>query len=543
MSRVFAAESAVAGLRLAVVAFNSILYAFFLDHTGTRPLPAFGIIALANVYAVGVFVFEPYRRYPVLLSSYFTTLLDAVFISVWLWATGGFGSPFYILWHLSVTAVAFRFGLRPAIMATLVYTASYAGVLALEGDLVANLVPFTLRMGYVLLIALLAGLMTREVDAQTRAKDEFRQLAEELHESKEKARLLSDVAFEGIALHESGRIVEANPAFARMFGWTPDAIVGRHAAELVDPVSLPLLAERLKNPVDGPYEILARRADGSTFLARIMARSVTHGGRTLRVVAVQDVGAQRRGEAAIREREALAMQNDRLREMDAMKSRFINNAAHELGTPLTPIKLQAHLLKVGNLGELNERQRRAVDVLARNADHLGSMVKALLDASSVQSHQVALRTERFDLGHALEELLPAWRTGDTRDERVRWDVQRFLHVEGDRARLTQVVVALVENARRFTSPEGEIRVVARREGERVLLCVRDDGAGIPADKLGSLFEPFSQVHDTMQETRSGAGLSLFVARGVIEAHHGRIWATSEGLGRGAAFYVSLPAAR
>ena len=542
MARIYAAEAAVASVRVAVVAFNSLLYAFFLDHAGTRPVLAYSIIGSANLYAVAVYLTQPYRRFPVLLSATFTTIMDAVFISVWLLATGGFHSPFYLLWLLSVTAVAFRFGLRAALVAAGVYSACYAALIAFDGALLPNLVEFALRAGYILLVATLGGLMSREVDTQARAKDEFRAMADELRESKEKVRLLSDVAFEGIAVHENGRVLEANPAFARMFGWAPETIVGLHAAELVDPVSLPMLAERLKNQTDEPYELLGRRRDGSTFHARIVARSVPYNGKTLRVVAVQDVSAQRKGEAAIREREALAIQNDRLREMDAIKSRFINHAAHELGTPLTPIKLQAHLLRVGNLGELNERQKQAVDVLSRNADQLGAMVRSLLDASRVRSQPAETRRERFDVGRLVEELLPAWEAGTSGGPRVSWTTERGLHIGGDRPRLTQVLMTIVSNARRFTPAEGRIEVQARREGDRVILSVRDTGAGIDASDLPKLFEPFSQLHDTMQESRSGAGLSLYVARGIVESHGGRIWAQSGGRGKGTTFFVSLPAA-
>ena len=543
MARVYAAEAAVASVRVAVVAFNSVVYGLFLDHAGTRPLLAYSIIVLANVYAVGVFLAEPYRRFPVLLSATFTTIMDALFISIWLVATGGFGSPFYLLWLLSVTAVAFRFGLRAALIAAGLYAVCYAGLLAFDGELLPNLVAFAVRVGYVFLVATLGGLMSREVDTQARAKDEFRAMADELRESKEKVRLLSDVAFEGIAIHENGRVLEANPAFARMFGWAPETIVGLHAAELVDPVSLPALAERLKHQTDEPYELLARRRDGSTFYARIMGRTVPYNGKTLRVVAVQDVSAQRKGEAAIRDREALAMQNDRLREMDAIKSSFINQAAHELGTPLTPIKLQAHLLRLGNLGELNERQRQAVEVLSRNADQLGTMVKSLLEASRVKSHQAELRREQFDFGRLVEEHLATWGAAGDRGPQTTCSVERGLFVAGDRSRLTQVVRTIISNARRFTPANGRIEVQARRDGDRVLLSVRDTGTGVEPDDIAKLFEPFSQVHDTMQESRSGSGLSLYVARGIVESHHGRIWAQSAGRGKGTTFSVSLPAAR
>src|SRR5581483_227756 len=119
--KAYAAEQALAGLRLAIILLNSLVYVFLLDKKGTFPALAYGIIVAANAYALFVVFFQPYRRFPVLLSSYFTTLLDAAFITIWLVATGGYASPFFPLWLVSTTAVAFRYGYVETLFASLVY--------------------------------------------------------------------------------------------------------------------------------------------------------------------------------------------------------------------------------------------------------------------------------------------------------------------------------------------------------------------------------------------------------------------------------------
>lgn len=538
--KVFAAEANVSIVRVAVILLNSAMYALFQDKAGTYPALAWAIIVLANVYGFGYHLARPYERFPVLLSSYVSTALDAVFITVWIMATGGFESPFYLLWYLSIVGVAFRFDMRATLLAAGVYVACYVALLGGMAELAANLPEVGLRMGYLALTAALGGLLGRELDAQTRAKAELSELAHALGESEERFRRLSDASFEGIAVHDGGVIVAANASFARMMGYAPHEVVGMRADAFVDPVSLPTLAERLRSPADTPYELLARRRDGSTFEAELTGRDFPWEGRTVRVAAVRDLSERQKAERAIREREALAMQNERLREMDSLKSRFINNAAHELGTPLTPIKLQAHLLKLGGLGDLNDRQRRAIDVLTRNVDHLGLMVKDLLDASRVQSQELRLARKPVDLDHVLREAVESFVQGGTTGVAIRYEGAPGLTVDADAARMTQVAFNLVSNALRFTPAGGSVVVRGGRDARNVWFEVRDTGLGIAAKDIDRLFQPFSQVHDTMQETKSGTGLGLFISKGIVESHGGNIVCTSGGRGKGATFRVTLP---
>lgn len=539
--KVFAAEASTSIVRVVVILLNSVMYALFQDKAGTYPALAWSIIVLANAYGIGYHLARPYERFPVLLSSYVSTALDAIFITVWLLATGGFESPFYLLWYLSIVGVAFRFDMRATLLAAGVYVASYVGLLAGMGELAAHLPEVGLRMGYLALTATLGGLLGRELALQTRAKVELSELARALGESEERFRRLSDASAEGIAVHEGGVILAANASFARMVGYAPHEVVGMRADAFVDPVSLPLLAQRLASPSDTPYEVLARRQDGSTFEAEITSRDFPWEGRVVRVAAVRDLSERQKTERAIREREALALQNEKLREMDSLKSRFINNAAHELGTPLTPIKLQAHLLKLGGLGDLNDRQRRAIDVLTRNVDHLGLMVKDLLDASRVQSQELRLARKPVDLDHVLREAIESFVQGGTTGVSIRYEGAPGLEVEVDPSRLTQVVFNLVSNALRFTPAGGSVVVRGGREGRTVWFEVQDTGVGIAAKDIGRLFQPFSQVHDTMQETKSGTGLGLFISKGIVESHGGQIVCTSAGRGKGTTFRVTLPA--
>src|SRR5581483_11905027 len=377
---------------------------------------------------------------------------------------------------------------------------------------------------------------------QTEEAIEMRRLAAALRAREERLQRLSDAAFEGIAIHDgSGLIVESNAAFARLFGYAPPEVAGRSAFDLVDPDDHVLVRDRLLRPQDEPYEVRGRRKDGSRFDLEITARDFPYEGRAMRVVAVRDVTERKRAERALLEKAALQATNDRLREIDAMKTQFINNAAHELGTPLTPIKLQAHLLRSD--AALTAKQRRSVDVLNRNVDHLSLMVRDLLDASRLQAGRLSLEPRPVDVARLVEEAAESFAEAARQagvDLRAR--AEGPLVVKADAPRVTQVLLNLVGNALKFTPAGGSIEVSAQREGDEVVLRVRDTGAGLSEDQIERLFRPFSQVHDRTGLSHGGTGLGLFISRGVAEQHGGRIWASAEGPGLGSTCGFALPSA-
>ncbi len=104
--KAFVAERNIAAIRLAVISYNSLVYHSVMDHAGTTPWLSYLLIITSAIYGAAVFFLEPYRRYPVMLSSYFTSASDAIFITLWLYATGGFESPFYLLLYVSIVSSA-----------------------------------------------------------------------------------------------------------------------------------------------------------------------------------------------------------------------------------------------------------------------------------------------------------------------------------------------------------------------------------------------------------------------------------------------------
>lgn len=232
---------------------------------------------------------------------------------------------------------------------------------------------------------------------------------------------------------------------------------------------------------------------------------------------------------------------DELRNEELLQ--FLNTAAHDLASPLTPIKLQLHMLQMAGTGELTEKQRKALEVVARNVEHMGMLVGDLRDASRLQAGKLQVYPVPLDLGALVDA------TVETFQEQARAGgiVLAAKHdgaevrVLGDKGRLNQILYNLVGNALKFTPRDGHVRVeLAARDGT-ALVQVRDTGLGLAPEDIARLFKPFSQVH-TATEKKKGSGLGLFICKGIAEAHGGRIWAESAGPGRGASFAFTVPLA-
>lgn len=238
---------------------------------------------------------------------------------------------------------------------------------------------------------------------------------------------------------------------------------------------------------------------------------------------------------------ALQTAHEDLKELDRLKTQLLNTASHELNTPLTPLKLQIHLLKAANYGDLNEKQRKAVNILERNVDRLVLLVQDMLDVARLQSGRLAVHMEPLDLATVVSESTEAFhesakQTGVELIVRV----NAPLRVRADGKRLTQVLFNLLTNALKFTPPGGKVVVEAVANGPTASVAVRDTGVGMTTEQISRLFQPFSQVHDTMQRTRAGTGLGLYISKGIVELHGGRIWCESAGPSMGSTFAFTVP---
>jgi PAS domain S-box-containing protein len=221
------------------------------------------------------------------------------------------------------------------------------------------------------------------------------------------------------------------------------------------------------------------------------------------------------------------------------KDEFLAMLGHELRNPLSPIMTALQLMRLrGVTGAEHERS-----VIERQVKHMVSLVDDLLDVSRIARGKVQLKRERLDLADAVAKAIEMTSPAiDARRHVLDVNVPRGLVVDGDPARLAQVIANLLTNAAKYTDAGGRITIRAAAEGPDVVLRVKDNGSGIDPDMLPKVFDLFSQERQTLDRSQGGLGLGLAIVRSLVQAHGGRVAVRSDGRGTGSEFAVTLPLA-
>jgi len=240
----------------------------------------------------------------------------------------------------------------------------------------------------------------------------------------------------------------------------------------------------------------------------------------------------------------LEVANERLKELDRLKSDFVSNVSHELRTPLTAIKGAVDLILREVPGPLNEKQNHYLSRVRSNTQHLAGLINDLLDLSKIESGKLEFTPTRVSLGGLVHEVVETLRPVAA-EKIVALDVmipEPSILVWADRDKITQVLTNLIGNAIKFTPPHGRVMVSsACNDKDWVRVSVSDTGPGIPANERERIFDKFYQVAQNGGPKPKGTGLGLAISKTLVELHGGKIWVESEP-GRGSTFYFTLPAA-
>jgi PAS domain S-box-containing protein len=232
----------------------------------------------------------------------------------------------------------------------------------------------------------------------------------------------------------------------------------------------------------------------------------------------------------------------KLEEADSRKNEFLAMLSHELRNPLAPIRNSLYILdRVAHGGEQAARAHRIID---RQTAHMTRLIDDLLDVTRISRGKIHLQCQRLELGELTRRTVEDHRSL-FQQSNIRLEVHvegSDLWVEGDETRLAQVVGNLLQNAAKFTGSGGTTTICVERDtaASQAVLRMRDTGAGLSAEMLPRLFEPFVQADRTLDRSRGGLGLGLALVKSLVELHGGSVEATSRGIGTGAEFTVRLP---
>jgi len=353
----------------------------------------------------------------------------------------------------------------------------------------------------------------------------------------------SDDAIVGKTL--DGTVVSWNRAAERIFGYTAEEMIGQPLARLVpldkrDDLPRILRAVRAGQRVDH-FETERVRKDGKRVYVSLTVSPIRDAsGKVVGASKIaRDVSARKRADA---EREELLRVAQKARvdaeNADRAKDQFLAMLAHELRNPLGALR---NALLVAQREPA--RAERALVIAGRQAANLGRLIDDLLDVARFTRGQIALQRGTVSIASVVDRALETTRALiDESRHVVTVSVDPpDLTVDGDAARLEQLLENLLTNAVKYTPPGGRIAIGAVREGHRVRIGVRDSGVGLDAAMLPRVFDLFTQADRALDRRQGGLGIGLTVVRRIAELHGGTVAARSEGPGKGCEFVLYLPA--
>jgi signal transduction histidine kinase len=392
-----------------------------------------------------------------------------------------------------------------------------------------------------------ARVVERDGQAEGRVEREVERLGAALQVREQELQTLLDVLPVGVFIaHDPGcLVISSNPAGARLLRLPSSADNASKSAPGAEALpfrtfrdgreiaadELPMQRSAASGATILGEELELRYSDGAAVtLHESVAPLFDPAGRVRGCVGVfVDITARKRAE-------------DALRRADQRKDEFLATLAHELRNPLAPIRNAVEVMQ--RLRGAGERVEWATRVIDRQLVHLSRLIDDLLDVSRISRGAIGLHPQRVAVQAIVEQALETCRPLlDRVGHRVSVTLPHApALVDADPTRLVQVVANLLNNAAKFTLRGGHIELVVRRDGPYVELVVRDDGIGIPADKLGEIFEMFAQVDTSVERAHGGLGIGLTIVRLLVELHGGTVVARSRGPGRGSEFIVRLLAA-
>lgn len=465
------------------------------------------------------------------LFSVLQIVLDALLNTIVIYQAGGIISVSFIYYIFMIASSGFIFTMLGVMLVTLYCGILYGGLIFLQ---YFNVIPYLSRYGtdfeYLIsqnfngvftnvftivgsffMIGLFVSLMSETVLKKEK----------EVEKEKNKEEAILENLLDGLIYQDSsGNIDMANPMAAKLLDFKLGEVVGKNIKK-INFSKLLTLRQVFKVPVGSNQELTPMGKPDQ--ILKVSAFPILDKGGN-------EIGSAR-------------LIHDRSREkfVDKMKSEFITIAGHQLRTPLSAIKGAVHMLKKGDMGEINDDQAKILEHTYEYTENLIRIVNDLLNVSSIEEGKFDYDFQKVDIHSLIFEVTERF-ADEAEAKRINFNVKilnNLEQVELDPEKIKLALGALVSNAVTYTAEGGFVNVVCGFENNKLSISVEDSGIGIPEHLHEKVFTKFFRADNALKFNTEGNGLDLFVAKNIIDNHGGRIWFKSE-FNEGSAFYIELP---
>lgn len=327
-------------------------------------------------------------------------------------------------------------------------------------------------------------------------------------------KILTSLPIGLLILNDESKIEAANSRIEGIFNYTPRELAGQNIKFL--------FPELEKIEIDSAQRrVSAIKKDQERITCEIFFNEIGEDGEKRIFMHLQDVSERQR--------------------LEQLRKDFVSMVSHDLRTPLTSINMLLAMVGNDRFGKIDEAGYKAVTRAQSNADYLIKLVSDLLDAEQLESGDLDIDARTTSIQSVLEKVYDSSAAvAQAQNVSLKTEIVDGNFV-ADEDRVVQVLINLVSNAIKYSSPESAVVLSAQTTESGVLFKVVDHGPGIPANLKEAIFERYKQLSQPKHLKRRGFGLGLAICKALVEAHQGKIWVESEE-GQGSTFFVSLPSA-
>ncbi|MHA1755819.1 MAG: PAS domain S-box protein [Promethearchaeota archaeon] len=392
----------------------------------------------------------------------------------------------------------------------------------------------------------------RELNKELERRVEQR--TKELRESEEKFRTMAEQSQIGIAILQDNKLVYHNKAFSLITEFEEREIHNSTVKDIYNniyPEDLEMVKrihlERQKNGINKHVEYSHRIITKSGKLKWIQAfvKSIPFKGNTADLITIIDITERMEAEEKLKKSEQrLRVQNEQLLKLDKLKNDFITMAAHELKTPLISIRGYPDYILTKYRNELSEEMIDDLERVEKNARTLEKYIDQLTDVMTIDAERLTLNKKEYNICEIVKKCIDSFSLLlDKKKISIKTYNLKDIFLSIDQEKIEKVFSNLILNAIKFSNKNSKIEISSSENDDEIIFKVKDYGKGISKENIGKIFNKFVKLEkgeDIDTSIDKGMGLGLYISKGIVEAHGGKIWAESEGLGKGAEFIFTLP---